>query len=66
MNERDGVPPIVVELTAAEALAVIDALRQYQPYCLLETTKSGFVERLAEVRAEVHSVIAKLRAAAVG
>ncbi len=64
MNERDGVPPIVVELTAPEALAVIDALRQYQPYCLRETTKPGFVERLAEVRSEIHSVIGKVRAAA--
>jgi hypothetical protein len=64
MDEVAPVPPIVLELTAAEAFAVVNALRQYQPYCLLETTKAGFVEALAEIRGEIDSVLGKLRAAA--
>jgi hypothetical protein len=63
MDEVAPVPPIVLELTAAEAFAVVGALRQYQPYCLRETTKAGFIERLAEVRGEIDSVLGKLRAA---
>ncbi len=61
----DGFEPdaITVHLSVLEAMAVLCALRQYQPYWVTDSDVSP-ADQLAAIRCQIDSVIAKLRAAA--
>ncbi|MGI8417252.1 MAG: hypothetical protein ACR2P2_13825 [Nakamurella sp.] len=55
---------IVVELSLAEAMTVAAAVRQYEPYWSPSLGQSAVVQELTDTRAQITSVLAKLRAAA--
>jgi hypothetical protein len=55
---------VVLRLTAPEAMTVLAAVRQYEPYWPAGETPEAVGTRLGTVRSEVESVIAKIRSAA--
>ncbi len=55
---------VVVRLTAEEAMTVLAAVRQYEPYWPSTESAEAVATRLRTVRTEIESVIAKIRLAA--
>jgi hypothetical protein len=55
---------ITLSLSLPEALTVVSALRQYQPYWLAAREADVAAELFPQTRLEIESVIAKLRVAA--
>jgi hypothetical protein len=55
---------VVVRLTPEEAMTVIAAVRQYEPYWPSAESAEALVTRLRNVRMEIDSIIAKIRIAA--
>jgi hypothetical protein len=57
---------VVVRLTPEEAMTVLAAVRQYEPYWPSTESAEAVATRLSTVRMEIESVIAKIRLAARG
>lgn len=57
---------VVVRLTPEEAMTVLAAVRQYEPYWPSTESKDAVATRLRTVRQEIESVIGKIRLAAQG
>jgi hypothetical protein len=57
---------VVVRLTPEEAMTVLAAVRQYEPYWPSTDAAEAVATRLRTVRLEVESVITKIRLAADG
>lgn len=61
-SSQDG--DVVVRLTVEEAMTVLAAVRQYEPYWSGSESPSALATRLHTLRLEIESVIAKVRLAA--
>jgi hypothetical protein len=55
---------VVVWLTPEEAMTVIAAVRQYEPYWSSAESPEALATRLRTLRTEIESIIAKIRLAA--
>jgi hypothetical protein len=55
---------LLIDLTPEEAMTVLAALRQYEPYWPSGESACDVAERLANLRESIMSVIGKIRAAA--
>jgi hypothetical protein len=61
---RDEQEVLTVRLTLAEAMTVLAAVRQYEPYWSPRDSAEVIAEQLRTLRLEIESVIAKVRVAA--